>query len=81
MWLRHGRQTISDRLYELAALERRILRRFQDIILSHIQIGRATTPANGSRIGRTTSAWAPEGPSWLHVEPGRNPEIYVMTRR
>jgi len=55
---------------------------FQDIILSYIQVGRRTTPANGSPDRQNyLPAWAPDGTK-LAFTSNRdgNPEIYVMNQ-
>jgi TolB protein len=55
---------------------------FQDIILSYIQVGQRTTPANGSPDRQNyLPAWAPDG-SRLAFTSNRdgNPEIYVMNK-
>jgi TolB protein len=55
---------------------------FQDIILSYIQVGQRTTPANGSPDRQNyLPAWAPDG-SKLAFTSNRdgNPEIYVMNK-
>lgn len=55
---------------------------FQDIILSYIQVGQRTTPANGNPDRQNyLPAWAPDG-SRLAFTSNRdgNPEIYVMNK-
>lgn len=55
---------------------------FQDIILSYIQVGQRTTPANGSPDRQNyLPAWAPDGTK-LAFTSNRdgNPEIYVMNK-
>jgi TolB protein len=55
---------------------------FQDIILSYIQVGRRTTPANGNPDRQNyLPAWSPDGGK-LAFTSNRdgNPEIYVMNK-
>ena len=55
---------------------------FQDIILSYIQVGQRTTPANGSPDRQNyLPAWSPDG-TRLAFTSNRdgNPEIYVMNK-
>ena len=55
---------------------------FQDIILSYIQVGQRTTPANGSPDEQNyLPAWSPDGTK-LAFTSNRdgNPEIYVMNK-
>jgi TolB protein len=55
---------------------------FQDIILSYIQVGQRTTPANGSPDRQNyLPAWSPDGTK-LAFTSNRdgNPEIYVMNK-